>query len=185
MTLAFSTELKGKPTFFVEKIWESILRNGIEVNALEFSELGRKAMPKGYKVGTHNTKLHTIRRDTKNRWKAGNDIHFVINNRTPNRFQFAPVVKCVSTQEIEILWFDKNESDIPCSTYLIKEEQVGEEVIEWEIPIAIWIDNEKLLSIKEVETLAINDGFDSVEDFFAYFSEDFKGKIIHWTPLKY
>lgn len=28
-------------------------------------------------------------------------------------------------------------------------------------------------------------GFDSVKDFFRYFNKDFKGKIIHWTDLKY
>ena len=33
--------------------------------------------------------------------------------------------------------------------------------------------------------LAKNDGFESVEDFFAYFNKDFKGKIIHWTDLQY
>ncbi len=28
-------------------------------------------------------------------------------------------------------------------------------------------------------------GFDSVEDFFRWFDTDFKGKIIHWTDLRY
>ena len=30
-------------------------------------------------------------------------IHFNINVRTKNQFQFAPVIKCVSTQKIEII----------------------------------------------------------------------------------
>jgi hypothetical protein len=30
-----------------------------------------------------------------------------------------------------------------------------------------------------------NDGFDSIEDFFSYFDKGFKGKIIHWTDLRY
>lgn len=176
MTLAFSTELNGKPTFFVEKIWEAILQNGIEVNALEFAELGRKAMPKGYKVGTHNTKLHTIRRDSKNRWKAGNDIHFVINNRTPNRFQFAPVVKCVSTQKVEIKY------EIS-SVGTKKAKVLIDGVVEGGVS---FYPNGKLRTVWGLsDDLAYNDGFDCVEDFFAYFSEDFKGKIIHWTPLKY
>ena len=33
--------------------------------------------------------------------------------------------------------------------------------------------------------LAINDGFESLKHFFEYFNEDFEGKIIHWTDLKY
>lgn len=28
-------------------------------------------------------------------------------------------------------------------------------------------------------------GFDTIEEFFAYFNEDFVGKIIHWTDLRY
>lgn len=36
-----------------------------------------------------------------------------------------------------------------------------------------------------VEVLAKNDGFSGVKEFFEWFSEDFKGKIIHWTDLKY
>jgi hypothetical protein len=39
----------------------------------------------------------------------------------------------------------------------------------------------------EIEELAINDGFDSVADFWDYFSSygDFEGRIIHWTDLTY
>lgn len=33
--------------------------------------------------------------------------------------------------------------------------------------------------------LAINDGFESIDDFFNYFNEDTTGKIIHWTDLEY
>jgi hypothetical protein len=37
----------------------------------------------------------------------------------------------------------------------------------------------------ELKILSVNDGFDSVDDFFEWFNEDFAGKIIHWTDLKY
>jgi hypothetical protein len=36
-----------------------------------------------------------------------------------------------------------------------------------------------------VEVLARNDGFATVKDFFEWFSEDYTGKIIHWTELRY
>src|SRR5699024_11014489 len=52
-------------------------------------------------------KIHTIRHDGKNRWKTGNKIHMVINNRTKDRFQFAPVLECKSVQKIEIKYHDK------------------------------------------------------------------------------
>ena len=38
---------------------------------------------------------------------------------------------------------------------------------------------------KKMELLSQNDGFDSVQDFLDYFSENFYGKIIHWTDLIY
>jgi hypothetical protein len=36
-----------------------------------------------------------------------------------------------------------------------------------------------------LEVIARHDGFDSVNDFLDWFSEDFTGKLIHWTDLKY
>lgn len=165
MTLAFSQKLNDKPTHFVEKIWETILQKGIEVNALEFSYLGRKALPKNYKVGTHNPKLHTIRKDEKDRWKAGNKIHFVINNRTADRFQFAPVVECKAIQYIEISY-----DEVLC-------EKFGSEP-------AIFVDGE-YLNITQIEELAVNDGFKDSQEFCQYFDKDFLGKIIHWTDHIY
>src|SRR5699024_2081987 len=50
----------------------------------------------------HIPKIHTIRHDEKDRWKPGMKIHPIINNRTKNRFQFAPVVECQSVQKIKI-----------------------------------------------------------------------------------
>jgi len=99
-------------------------------------------------------KVHTIRKDKKNRWKAGCNIHFVINNRTPNRFQFAPVLPVVATQHI-----------------VIQEKKV-------------WVDA-RFLGESEIETLAKNDGFNSINDFFQWFNGDFEGKIIHWTNILY
>ena len=43
----------------------------------------------------------------------------------------------------------------------------------------------KWLDDSQIEKLALNDGFDSVKDFFNWFSEDFVGKIIHWTDARY
>ena len=42
----------------------------------------------------------------------------------------------------------------------------------------------------EIEVLAVNDGFDSVEEFENYFisvmkDDEFSGKLIHWTDFKY
>lgn len=169
MTLSFSTkwpksmgELAGQPNYFVEKIWAVHLNKSSDLNSSfavyktkNFKMFGTKWIyPRDF-----HPKLHTIREDKNNRWKAGMDIHFVINNRTKDRFQFAPVVKCVSVQEIEIFAFS--------------------------IGIPVININGRMIDYEEMKQLAINDGFPSVEAFFDYFNTDFKGKIIHWTDLKY
>lgn len=163
MILPFSTQLKGKPTYFVEKIWETILQKGIQIKITDFIELGHNALPRNYIVGTHKPKFHTMREDKKERWKPGTKIDFFINCRQVNMFRFAPVLPVVSVQKIEIS-YDK--------------------VFGKTLYPEILIDKVKLHPMK-LDDLALNDGFDTIEDFFAYFNEDFTGKIIHWTDLKY
>lgn len=170
MTLAFSQALNGKLTHFPEKILNGLVNNElIKVSVyrdcvdtyLSKVNISRFAVP---------NKIHTIRRDEKNKWKPGNNIHFVIHNRTKSRYQFAPVVPCVSTQEILITWYWDEEN-----------------------PNGGWIDPEvtvdfRLLEDEEINQLAINDGFINATQFLEYFksvSTDFVGKIIHWTDKKY
>lgn len=169
-------ELAGQPNYFLDKIWITI------INA-EKSECNVSSKLASYMQDHHNIfgkllddlrnsggnwhtgKLHTIRAG--NRWKAGMLIHPVINNRTKNRFQFAPTMMCSSVQEITI----RHEIGFP----------------------HLWIGNSllyyktggKIYGADQMKALAINDGFNSVEDFFAYFNTDFKGQIIHRTDLKY
>lgn len=188
MTLAYSTHwpttmpphMAGKPTFFPEKILASLIWNYPDYDWEQYAdEIDKIYQPYECTVGDFEMKHHTIRRDEKDRWKPGNNIHFVINNRTKNRFQFAPVVKCESVQKIEIYNLGET-ADVPMS-YSIEKDDNGRF---YDHAYAVWVDDE-LLGSYGVERLAINDGFDSVEDFFAWFNEDFQGKIIHWTGLKY
>ena len=46
------------------------------------------------------------------------------------------------------------------------------------------IDGRKLTE-PEVQQLAWNDGFDNLVDFLMWFADGFKGKVIHWTELRY
>lgn len=179
MTLSFSTVINGKPNYFIEKIWaaiklfkltgiESIQYHGYKTDFKEkFGNLWDGFEKFNFEEQA-NPKLHTIRLDQNNRWGAGYDIHFVINNRTKNRFQFAPVIKCVSVHEIKI---EHHESKAIAGIILH--------------PFASVTIDGKILRYESIKQLAINDGFDSVEDFFAYFNKDFTGKLIHWTDLKY
>lgn len=166
MVLAFTEKINNKPTYFVEKIWQhfpceftaDVFENYID-GLPNFHEDAVDFIPK----------LHTIRRDASNRWKAGNKIHFTINNRTKNSFQFAPVVHCISTQKIEIKY----------------EEYILEDLTKTR-GIKVLIDEKEIQNNPEkLDALIKNDGFSSRKDFFEYFNEDFTGKIIHWTNLKY
>lgn len=183
MTLGFSTHwpkempdhMACKATFFVEKITKSAskiigqeLDEFIPLNAEKFNYQSKMNFINA--VLDNHPKKHTIRADKSNRWKAGNKIHPVINDRTKDRFQFAPVVKCVSVQEIVIKHFSSHiDVEIDGIPYLLEKNSKGR--------IYIYTGT--------IEVLAKNDGFDSIHDFFSWFKEDFTGKIIHWTDLKY
>lgn len=162
MILGFSTQIKGKPTYFVEKIQRALTDTDFystpELVPYEFNfNLFKTCKPK----------LHTIREDKTNRWKAGINIDFFINVRKKDMFRFAPVLPVVSVQKVEITWLtSKNENPY------------------WYKDASVSIDK-RFISTKECEELSKNDGFDTVEEFFEYFNEDFKGKIIHWTDKRY
>lgn len=173
MILPFSTQLNGKPTYFVEKIIRTILNEyagkveGIadfiysSGEALHYENIDDIFHKIEHQV---KPKLHTIRGDKNDRWKAGKQIHFYINNRSKNAFQFAPIIPVVSIQKIEIE--RHNNTGI------------------WDKDFTVCVD-EHYLNRLQIRCLTENDGFDTIEDFFAYFNEDFTGKIIHWTDKRY
>ena len=108
------------------------------------------------------TKVHSIREDKHNRWKSGILIHFAKGVRTKNYINFM-LGQCFSTQKIKIMYNNIQ----PCGNTL------SVSIDDWE------------LSLNEIERLAINDGFDSMDDFLNWFDKDFFGKVIHWTDLRY
>lgn len=173
MTLSFSTkwpdrmgDLAGQPNYFPYKILDGLFIEDIIDYDYQSGWIETNAVSKPIGVWTRS-KYHTIREDKHNRWKPGMDIHMVINNRTKDRFQFAPVVKCVSVQEICITYYN-SESDYPAV-------KIGKNVFH------VFQKH----GAKVIEQLAQNDGFPSIEAFFQYFNSDFRGKLIHWTDLKY
>lgn len=180
MILGFTQELNNKPTYFVERIWEGLLRFHFDTDK-EYDAFMNEHKEK---FGKHwdwfpeeherltNTKAHTIREDKNDRWKVGTMIDFFINVRQKSMFRFAPVLPVISTQKVMIVWF----------------ELFGKRMVR------VFIDGKSFAMVKFADELIItgnmlelaqNDGFDTIEDFFAYFNEDFKGKIIHWTDLRY
>src|SRR5699024_10638651 len=183
MTLSFSQtypermgELSGKTNFFPYKIQQGLFSNGlISVDITldyqaEYQLKSRSNKTIDLPTKVPSGKITTIREDKHNRWKAGNKIHFVINNQTKDRFQFAPVLECTSVQKIEIRYYDKITKH---RQYQINGKNVS-----------VIVDG-RTLPYFDICVLCLNEGFPSVESFFDWFNKNFEGKIIHWTDLKY
>ena len=106
------------------------------------------------------SKIHTIREDSKHRWQEGKVIHFATGVRTKNYNQFKSG-KCTGIRHIEI------------------------DPITKIVFIIINGTEKKYFTTEGIKILALNDGFDSVEDFWAWFKKPFVGKLIYWTDTKY
>lgn len=171
MNLAFSHvfpkkagTLYQKPTHFIHKIQrgiEEVLK--VEVKDELKLDCAKVMTEQGVPAPTEEIvpKIHTIRRDEKKRWKPGMNIHFVMFQRRPWQINFAPVLP---VKAVETIWiYRQGIDDFEPSVYI----------------------NEERLNEEEIKSLAKNDGFDSVDDFFEYFNEDFEGKLIHWTDKVY
>ncbi|MBD3748535.1 MAG: hypothetical protein IE931_03470 [Sphingobacteriales bacterium] len=169
MTLGFTQTINKKPNYFIQRIWRGITDLELcERPDYELRQYKHKHAHQFLKLWDHSAdnilaKLHTIRQDPERRWKAGNDIHFAINNRSANRFQFAPIIPCKSVQRVFMTHLDGS--------------------------FEVTIDN-NFLTPQEILKLALNDGFDHVDSFIDYFTAQMKdgqlsASIIHWTDLKY
>ena len=107
------------------------------------------------------TKIHTIRQDRTERWKPGMVMHMWRGNPrnvSKNPKEFCTRYRLVSKQEIFI-------------SPKLKQVQIT-------------VDGDKKTVYDMIE-LALNDGFDDEQQFWDYFTEDFKGYILHWTDYQY
>lgn len=181
MILGFTQKIKGKPNYFVRKIWKGISMAGIklfpETNFQDFNYAHKFKLGcfiDGDLVMKLEPKIHTIRKG--NRWRAGMIIDFFINTRTKNMFRFAPKIPVKHVQSIRIeykyafnVFAEKTTDKYP----------------------HIYID-EKLYNpfgfpetFFRMRELSINDGFENQSEFYKYFNTNFEGQIIHWTDKKY
>lgn len=160
MILGFKTQINGKENLFVEKIIKGLVQK--ELITIDSGRASGKLM-----ASELNPKLHTIRDDSKNRWKAGTKIDFFINCRKADMTRFAPILPVVSIQDI-----------------MITRNKHGKAMVFIDGKIFYMQDWSVEQKYKMLH-FAHNDGFDTTEEFFEYFDTDFNGKIIHWTNLKY
>jgi len=168
MKLSFATEINQQPNYFLEKIWKGLLQGPGSLEE-SYQNYQRRYLGKFGQCWDGDTfgeflepKLHTIRKDAANEWSAGLDIQLVVNIKTPDEFQFAPTLKCQSVQRIQIDYSNLINAAGP----------------------AVFIDYQ-LIDQETLLCLAINDGFPTIADFFAYFNKEFTGNLIHWTPISY
>ncbi len=105
------------------------------------------------------TKKHTIREDKQKRWRPGRPIQMATGVRTA-RYKCFKEDTCKSVQQI----FMSCENGI----------------------IEVSIDGNYFY---DLDMLAINDGFASIDEltkwFFPTGNGEYWGRIIHWTDLKY
>lgn len=179
MNLSFTTKINGMPNYFIEKIWLGLIQyqysTYTECNKFQKAHIDKfmeywDSDKEANLINRQLPKIHTIREDENDLWCPGMKIHFVVNSRSKNRFQFAPVLQVVSVQRILIV------SEVYNGT-------------RWNYVII----GGEMLPYVDIERLALNDGFNNVKEFFKYFCKyddptskvEFCGKIIHWTNTKY
>lgn len=122
------------------------------------------------------TKIHSMREDKTNRWKAGRDIHFATGVRT-KACEIFMRDKCRATQKVQMTVTKIQRT--PDKAHYFAE---------------IRIDGKDLGQIY-CELLAKNDGFQSLSEMFAWFfdlnsledniPQSVTRKLIHWTDFKY
>jgi hypothetical protein len=157
----------GMPTYFVEKMWGSLLDQGL-ISLSKAVELSRQSGIGGWNMDSirhanFGVKHHTIRAG--NRWKVGDEYSPRVWSGKPYRskqIEFAPPIK------VEKVWeFGINKSD-----YFIRNQ---DGII-------------RSIGFNELTTIALNDGLER-DDFEAWFAihpkkgqEAFTGQILCHNP---
>lgn len=114
-------------------------------------------------------KVHTIRDDKHNRWKAGTKIHFWLGNPRNTRGKNKPYQFGVS----EVSRVENIRMDFFCSE-------------DWQNDV-VYIGDCKLSTIEGLNELAIKDGFDNWEQMKNWFVNpdgQYFGKIIFWKNFE-
>ena len=117
------------------------------------------------------SKVHTIRDDKGNRWRAGMAMHMYTGGRFSKEYRQFAEKQCTSVQEIN-MWLDEDDNGLSI--------------------LHVFVESDSQAAF-DYEQFAIRDGFSSMKAFYDYWmpiieelpGERFTGKIIHWTDLKY
>ena len=190
LNLAFMTRWPdGSPTYFPEMIWNSF--DDPDIISLfdrycnpqpDYPEQWQYYFHEETLCGTYRRKPHTIRFLTKKRaeqWKRIGHAQPFIWTEKPYRskqFKFCPVIP-VQIKELEIDYyaFGKIEPVI--------DDRWSHKIIEYtdkrpDQCLMVKIDKRRIYT-DQWDELAINDGFESVDKFFEYFSEELIDKNLN------
>jgi len=187
MTLGFKQKFPwGEPTNFREKIlagagyvWATMMYPQTNGNP---PIVGESYAAKGPQL--YNPKIHTMRADPTNRWKAGRKIEMVYRGagyKIIDHFNkgIPELEVCTGVQKVKISCIvpppsKKNPLSDP-ETYWPKIEVDGR-VIGY---------TDDLTDKDEVLKFVQNDGFESITQFVMWFNKPWEGKIIHFTNFRY
>lgn len=120
-------------------------------------------------------KIHTMREDPYNRWKAGRKIEMVYRGagyKIIDHFNkgIPELEVCTGVQKIK-LWLTGSLGEVGDNG---KREQI--------IRIHAIVDGKR---IDNPERIIPNDGFEDIIQFNRWFTKPWEGKIIHWTDYRY
>lgn len=101
------------------------------------------------------TKIHTIRKDRSKRWQVGSKIEFWLHNPINVSLHPHEFAKSHIREKTPIMIFPK-ENKVSLGPKIIKD-------------------------IKELNQLAVNDGFLNWEDMKTWFTENFSGYLLTWS----
>jgi len=160
MILPFSNKFpNGNPTYFIEKIWEGILQNELSTN-VEWAKYRKAYLDKIGQAWDLTTE--PVINPKLHTIRADEKNRWKVGNK------IHPVVFNRSKNQFQLA------PTLECKS--IQQIEITN--------AAIKVDG-RLIYYGEFKQLAINDGFENTMAFLDWFNGYFKGKIIHWTYLKY
>ncbi|MBD1394282.1 hypothetical protein [Mucilaginibacter glaciei] len=113
------------------------------------------------------SKIHTIREDAKGRWRPGITMHMYTGGRFSKEYRQFIEMDCRSVQDVYMTYYNGK--------------------------LEVSVDDTLIYGYPERNEFAISDGFADWEDFEKWWIPilmndpelKYKGRVIHWTNIKY
>lgn len=179
----WATKNSPAPTYFREKILHSVglMREGGPIVKYDPNQF----------IGVMGKKIHTMRLDPRNRWKAGRKIEMVYRGagyKILDHFNkgIPELGNCKSTQQIRIAWSgDDSEDIIGVLSKAIGIQRKHLVIIVDGKEVAEFTFTDSAVGSTDPQSIIKKDGFDDPFQFAKWFKKDWSGKIIHWTDFRY